>query len=319
MIQLSLVQKQIIYGIILGDGYLQKTGKPPQRTINTRHILFIVSGVFGNLAEHVKRRIRRSSIGFSPAGEGDIEDSEYLKCAQTSDFIEYGFEPEFIGRLPIRVTCNPLTAEDLEQILLMSEDNIMDQYRRDFSGYGIDFAIKREAVSKIANQAYSEQIGARGLMTVMERIFRDYKFELPSTAIKSFETTAAIVANPESELKKLLKKSHASRKDVLKNEVADFVKRFQAEHGLELVFTDGAVTELIGQSIDLDKTIRALCEEKFRDFHHGLKLIANNTGRVSFVITREVVKSPDREVSKWIVENFRESGQFSHSAGSGGC
>ena len=309
--EVSLQSQTDLIGQMEAVFHLQKTGKPPQRTINTRHILFIVSGVFGNLAEHIKRRIKSSSIGFSSTGDGDRENSEYLKSAQTSDFIEDGFEPEFIGRLPIRVSCNPLTAEDLEQILLMSEDNIMDQYRMDFSGYGIDFTITRKAVSKIANQAYKEQTGARGLMTVMERIFRNYKFELPSTAIKSFETTSAIVANPESELKKLLKKNHSSRKGVLKDEVADFVKRFQAEHGLELVFTDSAITELIGQSIDLDKTIRVLCEQKFRDFHHGLKLIANNSGRVSFVITREVVKSPDRELSRWIVDNFRESGRFS--------
>ena len=295
---------------------LQRTGKPPQRTINTRHILFIVSGAFDKLAEHVKRRVKSRSIGFSLLDEGDREDSEYLKCAQTRDFIDNGFEPEFIGRLPIRVACNSLTVEDLEKILFVSEDNIMDQYRLDFSGYGVDFTINQEAVSEIAKQAFKEQIGARGLMTVMERVFRDFKFELPSTAIKSFEATSETLTDPHAALKELLKKNHVSGKKVLKREVADFARSFQEEHGLKLIFTDEAVGALVDESITRDKTIRAICEEKFRDFQHGLKLIANNTGRVSFRITPEVVKSPDRELSKWIVENFRESGPFSSAPAS---
>ena len=153
-------------------------------------------------------------------------------------------------------------------------------------------------------------------MTVMERVFRDFKFELPSTAIKSFEATSETLTDPHPALKELLKKNHVSGKKVLKREVADFARSFQEEHGLKLIFTDEAVGALVDESITRDKTIRAICEEKFRDFQHGLKLIANNTGRVSFRITPEVVKSPDRELSKWIVENFRESGPFSSAPAS---
>jgi endopeptidase Clp ATP-binding regulatory subunit ClpX len=283
----------------------QRTGKPARRTINTRHILFIVSGVFDKLAEQVKHRLQSTAIGFAAAGAEELKDADLLRRAQTRDFIENGFEPEFIGRLPVRVACDALTAADLEKILTTSEDNILTQYRRDFSGYGIEFAITTEALAEIAGRAHLEQTGARGLMTVLERVFRNYKFELPSTAIKSFEVRTETIRDPEAGLKELLRKNQLSHRDTLRADIADFARRFQEEHGLELIFTDDAVEALVEQGIAQDKTIRALCDLKFRDFQHGLKLVANNTKRTSFTITRETVEAPDRELSRWIVESFK--------------
>ncbi len=284
---------------------LQRTGKPAQRTINTRHILFIVSGVFNKLADQVKHRLQSSMIGFAAAGAEELKDADLLRRAQTRDFIEGGFEPEFIGRLPVRVTCDALTAADLEQILTTSEDNILTQYRRDFSGYGIEFAITTEALAGIARRAQAEQTGARGLMTILERVFRNYKFELPSTSIKSFEVSTDTIDEPEAGLKALLRKNRLQHRATLKADIADFAHRFREEHGLELVFEEDAVKALLEQSIAQDKTIRGLCEIKFRDFQHGLKLISNNTGRVAFTITRATVEAPDRELSCWIVESFK--------------
>ncbi len=284
----------------------QRTGKPVRRTINTRHILFIVSGVFDRLAEQVKRRLQSAAIGFAAAGTENLTDADCLRRAQTRDFIESGFEPEFIGRLPVRVTCDALTAADLEQILTTSEDNILTQYRRDFSGYGIEFAITTEALAEIAARAQAEQTGARGLMTVLERVFRDYKFELPSTAIRSFEVSTDTVRDPGAELKVLLRKNRLSQRDTLKADIQEFARRFQAQHGLELTFAEDAVAALVEQSIAQDKTIRGLCELKFRDFQHGLKLIANNTRRTAFTINRAAVEAPDRELSRWVVESFTQ-------------
>jgi endopeptidase Clp ATP-binding regulatory subunit ClpX len=73
------------------------------RTINTRHILFIASGAFPSLAEQVRRRVMTNSIGFSVGAARTPAEDDLLKQAETRDFVEYGFEPEFIGRLPVRV------------------------------------------------------------------------------------------------------------------------------------------------------------------------------------------------------------------------
>ena len=284
---------------------MQRGGKPGPRTINTRHILFIVSGAFDKLAGEVKRRVQSSTIGFAAAKDLLRSDAEFLSQVTTQDFIAYGFEPEFIGRLPIRVACHSLAAEDLEQILLTSEGSILQQYRADFAGFGIDFQIAPEAVHEVAVRAHTEGTGARGLMTVLERVFRDFKFELPSTAIKSFAITRETVQSPQDTLQELLRANANQQREVLRGEITAFAKRFEQEHTFELVFDDNAVSALIDASLATDKTIRALCEEKFRDFHHGLKLVSRNTGRTQFTITRQVVEQPDQVLSQWVVESFK--------------
>ncbi|NLB59982.1 MAG: AAA domain-containing protein [Lentisphaerae bacterium] len=284
---------------------MQRTGQTPRRTINTRHILFIVSGVFDKLSEQVQRRLQTAAIGFGAAETETLAAADFLRRAHTRDFIANGFEPEFIGRLPVRVTCDALTAADLEKILTLSEDNILAQYRRDLAGYGIEFTITPEALRAIATRAHAEQTGARGLMTVLERVFRDYKFELPSTAIKSFEVNTETIHAPSATLKELLLRNQLLQRNTLKDEIDHFAHRFRAAHGLELSFSEDAMAALVEQSIAQDKTMRALCEAKFRDFQHGLKLVANATQRTTFLITRAVIDAPEQELSRWIMESFK--------------
>ena len=280
-------------------------GKTHPRTINTRHMLFIVSGAFDKLGDTVKRRIGRNPIGFQETAErGEIPDHKLLQYAEAKDFIDYGFEPEFIGRLPIRVPCHPLTVDDLEQILVAGEESVLEQYREAFRGYNIEFDITREGVREIAVQAEREQTGARGLMTVLERAFRDFKFELPSTSILSFEVTTATIEDPAAALKRLLTENAASHEGVLRGDVEGFARRFRAEHGIELSFGDGAVRALVDLSVEQDKTIRALCEERFKDYEFGLKLIKTKTGRGQFAIDAEAVADPDAVLSRWVVESY---------------
>lgn len=284
----------------------QKTGKSPARTINTRHILFIVSGAFESIADVVQKRLAKSSIGFA-AESGEKQPGDYLKMAQTRDFIVGGFEPEFIGRLPVRVVCEQLKADDLKQILFSSEDNILTQYKRDFAGYDIDFSITNEAIAEIALRAIDEQTGARGLMTVMEKAFRNYKFQLPSTAIKSFETTYETILDPDKALKQILHVNRDSQRALLRCETAEFIRRFGEMHNFELVFDNDAVDLLVEMSVEQDKSAMSICEQKFRDFQHGLKIIAGNTGQLSFTINRQAVTSPEKELSRWIVESFQKA------------
>ncbi len=286
---------------------MQRSGRPRKRTINTRHILFIVSGAFPKLAETIKRRVQSNRIGFTAGAESARfeDDSAYLRLAQSRDIIDYGMEPEFVGRLPVRVACQPLAPKDLEQILNTSEGSILQQYRADFAGYGIAFDIASEAIKEVAVRAHQENTGARGLMTVLEHVFRDFKFELPSTAIKSFKIDPETVGDPGTALRRLLHDNAAQQKDVLRAEVQAFAGRFQAEHGFELVFDDDALGVLIEQSLASDKTIRALCEEIFRDFQHGLKLLVRDGRAPVFQITREVALNPAKAISDWVVAAFR--------------
>lgn len=179
-------------------------GKNKKRTINTKNILFIVSGAFENLSEIIKKRMHGTQIGFGRESGSDKTRSVYLKQANTADFIKYGFEPEFIGRLPVRVSCEELAPEDLELIMTSSEGSILRQYILDFEGYGIKFDLDKKAISFIAKEAHKQQTGARGIMTVMEKIFRNFKYELPSTKINELHATLDTVSNPEKEILKMI-------------------------------------------------------------------------------------------------------------------
>ena len=286
---------------------MQRGGKPRKKTINTRHILFIVSGAFDKLASSVKKRVQSSQIGFGAAKlSSDTPDSDFLRHAQSRDIIDYGMEPEFVGRLPVRVACQTLEPKDLEKILLTSEGSILQQYRADFAGYKIDFAISADAVTEVAQRAHQENTGARGLMTVLEQVFRNFKFELPSTAITSFKIDAETVKDPSSALRLLLEENATDQRDVLRAEVQSFADRFLESYGFKLEFDEGAITALIEQSLDTDKTIRALCEERFHNFHHGLTLISDTHPQDSFKITAEVAKNPEKALSEWVVERFRD-------------
>ena len=165
-------------------------------TISTRHILFIASGAFVGLDGIIRSRLGQNSM--SPA--------KALAQAGTSDFIRFGLEPEFIGRLPVRVACHALDEDDLFLVLEKSERSLIHQYKRSFAAYDIKLRFEPCALRKLAALARTEETGARGLMTVLERTFRDLKFRLPSTRLRTLTITAQTVENPAAALAKLLKK-----------------------------------------------------------------------------------------------------------------
>src|SRR5581483_6969124 len=103
---------QDIAGQIQAMMDLTQRGKKGAGTINTRHILFIVSGAFDGLEKLVQRRLHEATIGFA-SRDADAGQKQALLQAETKDFIDFGFEPEFIGRLPVRVVCQPLSVDDL--------------------------------------------------------------------------------------------------------------------------------------------------------------------------------------------------------------
>ena len=288
-----------------------RRGKKTPSTINTRHILFIVSGAFDGLEKIVRKRLRESTIGFGAApGSGRIfDDSAVLDEARTRDFIDFGFEPEFIGRLPVRVVCQPLNVEDLFTILRNSEGSIIRQYEQTFSAYGIEALFREDGLRRIAELAADEATGARGLMTVCERIFRDFKFELPSTLVKRFVVTRELVDNPVSELRKLLVEHEKEERIVARQLVHDYATRFKETHKLAIRFTDAAADRLVTMALEQGLAVRDLCATRFKDFQFGLKLIAQNTGQQEFIIDTDAIDAPDKLLSEWVVKSYRGHAQ----------
>jgi endopeptidase Clp ATP-binding regulatory subunit ClpX len=280
-------------------------GKKQPSTINTKHILFIVSGAFDGLDKIIRRRLRETNIGFAAKGPVIEDEDRLLELAETRDFIDYGFEPEFIGRLPVRVVCKALNVDDLFGVLKYSEGSIIRQYQQDFLSYGIEVEFEDSGLRRIAELASQERTGARGLMTICERIFRDFKFELPSTNVKYFKVTAELVDNPKEYLQKLIKEQE--EKD--KHAVIDYISRYETEffkaHGVRIKFTESAAKRLIEEASAAGKSVIDLCRKKFKDYQFGLKLIVQNTGKDFFEIDTNAVENPDKVLSEWVVESYR--------------
>ena len=283
----------------------QGRGRKQPATINTKHILFVVSGAFGGLEKIIQKRLREATIGFAAAPKTTLEEDRVFSEAQTRDFIEFGFEPEFIGRLPVRVVCRQLNIDDLFQILKTSEGSIIRQYEQSFAAYGIEVLFRDDGLRRIAELAAEEKTGARGLMTVCERVFRDLKFELPSTAVKRFVVTRELVDDPPAELRKLLAEHEKQERVVMRQLVQEFAQRFQESHGLKILFTEMAADRLVALALEQARPIRDLCAEKFKDFQFGLRLISQNTGQQEFTIDVNAVESPDKVLSEWVVASYR--------------
>jgi endopeptidase Clp ATP-binding regulatory subunit ClpX len=275
-------------------------------TINTRHILFVVSGAFTGLDKITLRRMRESMMGFGARENVASSPEQVVSQAQTRDFIEYGFEPEFIGRLPVRVVCQALEVDDLYEILKSSEGSIIRQYEQSFAAYDIDVLFRDEGLRRIAELAGDEKTGARGLMTVCERVFRDLKFELPSTDVRRFVVDRALVDTPEAELEKLLAAHAEEAHGVMRQLIDEFADRFQKDHGLKIVFTSAAADELINLASQQSTPLRQLCATRFKDYQFGLKLISKNTGTTEFTLDLPSVLQPDQTLSEWVVASYRE-------------
>src|ERR1700720_2173438 len=209
----------------------QRRGKSSRQTINPRHILFVVSGAFERLKEQVSRRVK-GQIGFS-AEPIRVMDNELFQFVTTQDFIEFGFEPEFIGRLPVRVVCEELSADDLFSIMKYSEGSLLRQYERAFRAYGIAISFEDEALRLMAQAGAREKTGARGLLTVWEKLFRDFKFYLAGSGISQLRVTGELVREPKRVLDRLMAEGQRHEGETLRASALQFADKFKNEHGLE--------------------------------------------------------------------------------------
>ncbi len=190
--------------------HYRRTGKRQRRVVNTKNILFIMSGAFNGLADIIKKRLQKQGIGF----EADVVSSEVswdiLKHVTPQDLVEYGFESEFVGRLPVIVVFDELTKEDLLEILKNPNTPVILSKRLDFRSYNIDIEFEDEALEKIANIASAQKTGARGLVSAIEKVLTPFEKKLPSTNINKFVVTPEVVDNPYKQLEHLLKYSENS-------------------------------------------------------------------------------------------------------------
>ena len=283
----------------------QKSGKVDKEVINTRHILFIISGAFTGMADIIKKRMHQSKIGFNAEITSQTDDTaQYFENVTPKDFIDFGFEPEFIGRLPVHVVCTELGVDDLFHILKHSEGSIVRQYENAFRAYGITALFSECGLRRIAEKAIEQKTGARALMTVCEKVLRDYKFELPSTGVTEFVITAEVVDDPDTQLKRIIGDSDYNRNTVMSEQVRRYEAAFYTEHQLQIQF-DAETTGLICErAIANEQTVQQVCDQLLGSYQHGLNLIKQNTGQSTFTFPKAVLENPDQVLEAWIRESY---------------
>lgn len=282
-----------------------RKGRTGREVVNTRNILFIVSGAFSGLEKIIEKRQSQAAIGFGASLREKCSAEEMLREASTKDFIDYGFEAEFIGRLPVRVFCDVLSAEDLFQIMKNSEGSLIRQYEREFHAYGVRALFEDDAMHVVAGRAAGEKTGARGLVTAWEKVLRDFKFELPSLGLPELIVDKALVEQPGAALERCRESARTLQKDERARDVRDFAARFHGEHGLELVFDTDAVQSLLRRAEREGSGVGELCARLFKDFPFGLQLVARSTSQKAFHLGIEAVERPDKFLSDLVVNCYR--------------
>ena len=150
--------------------------------IDTSNILFICGGAFVGLDKIIEKRVAVSSMGFGAtiisSEEKDLE--SLYKELHPDDLIKFGLIPEFIGRLPVHVTLNNLTKDDLKRIITEPKNSILRQYETSFMLDGIKLTFTDDAIDAIATQSFEQKTGARGLRSIVENLMLGISYELPS-------------------------------------------------------------------------------------------------------------------------------------------
>ena len=151
--------------------------------INTSNILFICGGAFEGLDKIVSSRIGAArSVGFRPTAADETANTQVLRHLMTDDLLKYGLIPEFVGRLPVTVSLDMLTREDLIRILTEPKNAIIKQYQKFFALDKVELIFRDDALSAAADLAINQKTGARGLRTIIEDVLLDVMYEIPSRA-----------------------------------------------------------------------------------------------------------------------------------------
>jgi ATP-dependent Clp protease ATP-binding subunit ClpX len=181
----------------------RKTGKKEKSSINTKHILFIMSGAFSGLEKIISRRINDQKIGFGASVSDPFQDRDILTQVKSEDLVQFGFETEFVGRLPVRAVFDRLAEEDLHTILKNPNNPIILGKKLDFAAYGIDIKFHDKALAMLARRAFDENTGARGLVSAVEGALLPFEKRLPSTKVKRLAVTEALIKTPDQWLEKI--------------------------------------------------------------------------------------------------------------------
>ncbi|HSW36428.1 MAG TPA: ATP-dependent protease ATP-binding subunit ClpX [Candidatus Limnocylindrales bacterium] len=150
--------------------------------IDTTDILFICGGAFDGLEKIIQNRVGKKGIGFGAdlVARDDKKSGAILKQVLPQDLLKYGLIPEFVGRIPVIATLDPLDSEAFVRILKEPRNALIKQYQKMFELDGVVLEFRDSSLQAIADEAIKRDTGARGLRAILEEILLDAMFDLPS-------------------------------------------------------------------------------------------------------------------------------------------
>lgn len=162
-------------------GATSKNAMVPLTTVNTRNILFICGGAFPELDEVIKERLNeQASIGFIADLKDKYDnDDKILSKVTLEDLRNFGMIPEFLGRLPVVFTLDPLDKDMLVSILKEPKNAILKQYKKLLALDEVELEFDDSALEAIAEKALEKKTGARALRSIIEEFMLDIMYEIP--------------------------------------------------------------------------------------------------------------------------------------------
>ncbi|WP_062385195.1 ATP-dependent Clp protease ATP-binding subunit ClpX [Demequina iriomotensis] len=146
--------------------------------IDTTNVLFILGGAFAGLEEIISSRVGRKGIGFG-ATLKEQDNTDLFSEVTPADLHKFGLIPEFIGRMPVIATVNPLDVDAMVSILTQPKNALVKQYQRMFELDNVELEFDTDAIHAIAEQALERGTGARGLRAIMEEVLQETMFDVP--------------------------------------------------------------------------------------------------------------------------------------------
>lgn len=185
--------------------------------MNTKNILFIFGGAFVGLDDIIKMRLKgESGLGFGSKAilnKNKLQKDKILSQVDVKDVEKYGMIPEFIGRIPIIVTLNELTKENLKDILIKTSESPIKKYVDFFNSIGKKLILTDDAINYIVDRASGMDMGARALKSIVETAMVNILFNLDGIKGNSltltrddieevFNKKETVILNKEDILKK---------------------------------------------------------------------------------------------------------------------
>jgi len=175
--------------------------KHPQQEyirVDTTDILFVCGGAFVGLEKIIQRRLGRHTMGFGAIGEmqkkGQAARDQMLQHTEPEDLLDYGFIPEFVGRLPVVTTLSELSEEQLVSILTETKNALTKQFAKLMAMEGVELEFTPDALRELAVVALKKGTGARALRGLIERLMLDVMYDAPESGdVVHVKITRAVV------------------------------------------------------------------------------------------------------------------------------